>query len=171
MVDDFSEIIGFFALSPGGVVRGIRGTAKEPYKLGGTFRGWWMILLRWIQRDCFWNPWRYPSRTTASRTLRAASAFMSVDQRSGFGLYERILASISGSEKQPYARSAPSIPPPFLPRQSPGAKGGQAGRGVRREALGIRGTAKEPYALDGTFRGWWMILVRSLERDCFWSPW
>jgi hypothetical protein len=33
--------------------------------------------------------------------------------------------------------------------------------------LGVRGTAKEPYSLEGTFRGWWMILVRSLERDCF----
>ena len=28
--------------------------------------------------------------------------------------------------EQPYARSAPSSPPPLLPRQSPGAKGGQA---------------------------------------------
>jgi hypothetical protein len=46
MVDDFSEIIGFFALSPGGVVRGIRGTAEGPCALHGTFRGWWMILLR-----------------------------------------------------------------------------------------------------------------------------
>jgi hypothetical protein len=71
---------------------------------------------------------------------------MSVYQRLGFGLYERILAFISGLKKQPYARSAPSIPPPFLPRQSPGAKGGQAVESVRREALGIRGTAKEPYA-------------------------
>jgi hypothetical protein len=41
----------------------------------------------------------------------------------------------------------------------------------RFAGLGVRGTAKEPYALEGTFRGWWMILVRSLERDCLWSPW
>jgi hypothetical protein len=32
--------------------------------------------------------------------------------------------------KQPYARSSPSTPPPLLPRQSPGAKGGQADVGV-----------------------------------------
>jgi hypothetical protein len=32
--------------------------------------------------------------------------------------------------KQPYARSSPSTPPPLLPRQSPGAKGGQAYVGV-----------------------------------------
>ncbi|MFN5102199.1 MAG: hypothetical protein ACK5GJ_05325, partial [Planctomycetota bacterium] len=65
---------------------GFRGTAKQPYALDGTFRGWWMILVRSLERDCFWNPWRYLSRTTASRTLRAASAFISVYQRSGFGL-------------------------------------------------------------------------------------
>jgi hypothetical protein len=74
-------------------------------------------------------------------------------------------------KKTAFARAFHSIPPPFLPRQSPGAKGSQAAEGVRREALGIRGTAKEPYALDDTFCGWWMILLRSLERDCFWSPW
>jgi hypothetical protein len=158
MVDDFSEIIGFFALSPGGVVRGIRGTAEGPCALDGTFRSWWMILLRSLECDCFSYPLRYPSRTTASRTLR-----ISVHEcLSAVGFWS-LLANISVHQrfKETALRAhSPSIPPPFLPRQSPGAKGGQAVEGVRREALGISGTAKEPYALEGTFRGWWMILLR-----------
>jgi hypothetical protein len=28
---------------------------------------------------------------------------------------------------------------------------------------------EEPYALDGTFRRWWIILVGSLKRVCFWN--
>jgi hypothetical protein len=50
---------------------------------------------------------------------------------------------ISGLKKQPHARSAPSIPPPFRPpAKAPVEKGGQAG-----DVLGFRGTAKQPCAL------------------------
>ena len=65
----------------------------------------------------------------------------------------------------------PLYPPALSPPSKPGGERGPSGwRGVRREALGISGTAKEPYALEGTFRGWWMILLRSLECDCFSYP-
>ena len=107
-----------------------RETANEPYAFDGTFRGWWIILLRSIQRDCFWNQWRYPSRTTASRTLRA-SAFMSVYQRSDV-FHQRSSVSISGSKT-----ALRAVGPLFPPALSPPAKalvekGGQAGGGVRR---------------------------------------
>ena len=74
----------------GSGIPGASATAKQPYALDGTFRGWWMILLRSLYGDCFWNQQRHPSRTTASRTLRAASAFIRVHQRSDFfmSLYE-----------------------------------------------------------------------------------
>jgi len=108
---------------------GIRGTAKQPYALGGTFCGWWMIQLRSLELYCFWNPWRYLSRTTASRTLRAASAFMSVYQRSGL-VYSSEYWCTSAVQKTALRAHAPSIPPPFLPQSKPwerkGAKRGQA---------------------------------------------
>ena len=42
----------------------------------------------------------------------------------------------------------------FSPSQSPGGERGPTGGGGRFQASGVRGTAKQPYALDGTFRGW-----------------
>ena len=42
----------------------------------------------------------------------------------------------------------------FSPSQSPGGERGPTGGGGRFQASGLRGTAKQPYALDGTFRGW-----------------
>ena len=82
---------------------GFRKTAKQPYTHDGTFRGWWMILLRAQSRDCFCNQQRYPSRTTASRTLRPALAFMSVHQRSAFciSVHEYPLAVGAASEYPP----------------------------------------------------------------------
>ena len=48
--------------------------------------------------------------------------------------------------EQPYARSSPSSPPPLLPRQSPGAKGGQAFSRYRElscfDARGRRGAKR-----------------------------
>jgi hypothetical protein len=54
--------------------------------------------------------------------LRVASAFMSVYQRSGLILISEYERS-SAVEKNSPARSSPSYPPHFLPRQSPGEKG------------------------------------------------
>ena len=52
--------------------------------------------------------------------------------------------ALGGGIEQPYARSSPSTPPPLLPRQSPGAKGGQAFFRYRElscvKARGRRGT-------------------------------
>jgi hypothetical protein len=62
--------------------------------------------------------------------LRAALAFMSVHQRSGLVLISEYECS-SAVEKNSPACSSPSYPPPFLPRQSPGEKGGQAVSGSR----------------------------------------
>ncbi len=45
----------------------------------------------------------------------------------GWGL---IAPRLPNQSKQTYARSAPSSPPPLLPRQSPGAKGCQAVSGA-----------------------------------------
>jgi hypothetical protein len=80
----------------GGQASGVRKTAKQPYALDGTFRGWWMILLRAQSSDCFRNQQRYPSRTTASRTLRPALAFKSVHQRSAFCISVHECASAVG---------------------------------------------------------------------------
>ena len=68
-------------------------------------------------------------------------------------------------KKQPYARSCPLYPPALSPpAKALGEKEGQAGgAGVRLQDSGE--TAKQPYALDGTFRGWWLILVRSMHSD------
>ena len=72
--------------SPGGQAggAGVRKTAKQPYALDGTFRGWWLILVRSLHSDCVRNQQRFQSCATASRTLRAALAFISVHQRSAW---------------------------------------------------------------------------------------
>jgi hypothetical protein len=74
-----------------------------------------------------------------------------VHQRASAVRFSSSLANISVYQrfkKQPYARSAPSIPPPFLPQSKPwgrkGAKRGQA-LGVGRQASGKQ--PKQPYAL------------------------
>ncbi|MEK0426571.1 MAG: hypothetical protein RJB11_2662 [Planctomycetota bacterium] len=70
-------------------------------------------------------------RTTAPRTLRTASAFMSVHQRSARSL----LANISVHqwfEKTALRAVVPLYPPALSPpAKALGAKGGQAGLGFR----------------------------------------
>jgi hypothetical protein len=60
--------------------------------LDGTFRGWWIILLRSTRRQWFSNPWRSSSRPTASRTLH---------QRSSASISGPVLVFISGRKKPP----------------------------------------------------------------------
>ena len=68
----------------------------------------------------------------------------------------------SAVEKTALRAVGPLYPPALSPpAKAPVAKGGQAG------GKGFRGTADEPHTLDGTFRGWWIILVRSIKRNCF----
>ena len=68
-------------------------------------------------------------RLTANRNafiLGLVSAFMSVHQRSALIFFSEY-SCLSAVQKNSLTRGlAPSIPPPFLPRQSPVAKGGQA---------------------------------------------
>jgi hypothetical protein len=88
-----------------------------------------MILLRSLCRDCFWNQQRHPRRTTASRTLRAALAFISVHQRSAWFFiceYKRP----SAVEKTALLAVGPLFPPALSPpAKALGEKGGQAGLG------------------------------------------
>jgi hypothetical protein len=81
--------------------------------------------------------WLRVKRKDTARTffLRAALAFISVHQR---------------SRKTALRARSPLIPPaPYSPCRSTGGEGGPSG--VRCKALGVRGTAKQPDALYGTF--------------------
>jgi hypothetical protein len=63
----------------------------------------------------------------------------------GRGIVQRIFLLGGCWEKLPLRALTP-LSPPFLPRQSPGAKGGQAGTGIRLQASG--GTAKQQGGID-----------------------
>jgi hypothetical protein len=70
-------------------------------------------------------------RTTAARTLRAGSAFMSVHQRSALVFISEYWCS-SAVRKTALRAVVPLYPPALSPpAKALGAKGGQAGLGFR----------------------------------------
>jgi hypothetical protein len=109
---------------------GFRKTAKQPYALewyvprlvddpGTISRA--RLFLESMAIPIAHNRFTYPT------------GCISVHQRASAVRFSSSLANISVHQrfkKQPYARSAPSIPPPFLPQSKPwgrkGAKRGQA---------------------------------------------